>query len=66
MADPSIRKMSTVINGSIYMVTTGYGLMAFFGYLIFVRDGVKGDVLKNFPHDGISQMFRFGESLSHS
>lgn len=64
MADPSIRKMSTVINGSIYMVTTGYGLMAFFGYLIFVRDGIKGDVLKNFPHDGISQMFRFGESLS--
>ncbi|CAI7990578.1 Putative sodium-coupled neutral amino acid transporter 10, partial [Geodia barretti] len=64
MADPSIRKMSTVINGSIYMVATGYGLMAFFGYMMFVRDGIKGDVLTNFPHDGLSQLFRFGFSLS--
>ena len=64
MADPSIRKMSTVINGSIYMVATGYGLMAFFGYMMFVRDGIKGDVLTNFPHDGLSQLFRFGKSPS--
>ena len=62
MADPSVRKMSTVISGAISMVATGYGVMAFFGYMNFFQDGVKGDVLANFPHDGVSQLFRFGES----
>lgn len=64
MADPSIRKMSTIINGAIYLVSTGYGLMAFFGYMTFARDGVKGDILTNFAHDGVSQLCRLGFSLS--
>jgi sodium-coupled neutral amino acid transporter 10 len=64
MADPTLRKMSTVVSGAVYMVATGYGIMAFFGYMNFVEDGVKGDVLNNFPHDGVSQIFRFGFSLS--
>lgn len=61
MIDPSVRRMSTVINGAVYLVAMGYGIMAFFGYLNFVQDGIKGDVLANFPHDPVSQFFRFGE-----
>ena len=66
MADPSLRKMSTVVNGAVWMVTMGYGLIAFFGYITFSLDGVKGDVLSNFPHDGLSQLFRLGESITTS
>ena len=61
MEDPSVRRMSTVINGAIWMVSTGYGLMAFFGYMTFSLERVKGDVLSSFPHDGVSQILRFGE-----
>ena len=61
MLDPSVRKMSTIVSGAIYMVATGYGIMGLFGYLIFVEDGVKGDILTNFPHDGVSQIFRLGK-----
>ena len=61
MADPSVRKMSTVINGAVWMVATGYGLMSFFGYITFCLEGVKGDILSNFPHDSVSQLMRFGK-----
>ena len=64
MADPSLKRMLTVIDSAINMVATIYLSVGFFGIIAFHDRDVVGDILLSFRPSIVGEAIKLGFVLS--
>ncbi|XP_077979795.1 uncharacterized protein LOC144435109 isoform X2 [Glandiceps talaboti] len=64
LPDRTERKMNDIVKGAVNMVAFCYIMVGFFGYVAFIEQGIKGDVLMNFKTSFVNDLLKFGFVVS--
>eukprot|EP00117_Sycon_ciliatum_P033365 scpid70359/ scgid25688/ Putative sodium-coupled neutral amino acid transporter 10 len=63
LQDPSVKKMTTIVNSAVNLVTIIYIVVGIFGYITYYT-GVSGDVMNNFAPGILTQTLKLAFALS--